>query len=118
MSHRTSVEESTMLRNRIVMMLLPGLSIVALGWVLAAPPKSAGSKKSEAANADSKSGASEKNSDATDKAGKEADAKSDSKENEKVVKTDAEWRKILTSMQFRVARKKRTEQAFTVAYWK
>ena len=35
---------------------------------------------------------------------------------EKVVKTDAEWRKILTPMQFRVTRKKWTERAGTGIY--
>ena len=32
---------------------------------------------------------------------------------EKVIKTDAEWKKILTPEQFRVMRLKGTEQAFT-----
>jgi peptide-methionine (R)-S-oxide reductase len=35
----------------------------------------------------------------------------------KVEKTEAEWRKLLTPEQFQVARKKGTEQAFTGAYW-
>lgn len=108
-----------MLRNRIVIAVItPGLALLALGWVLAAPPKSAGSKKLGGAQADSKAEASANKSDAADKGGKGADGKSDSKENERVVKTDAEWRKILTPMQFRVARKKGTERAFTGAYWK
>src|SRR5262245_15349878 len=36
---------------------------------------------------------------------------------EKVVKSDAEWRELLTPEQFRVARKHGTEPAFTGEYW-
>ena len=36
---------------------------------------------------------------------------------DKVVKSEGEWRKKLTSEQFDVARKKGTERAFTGAYW-
>jgi peptide-methionine (R)-S-oxide reductase len=36
---------------------------------------------------------------------------------EKVVKTDAEWRQMLTDEQFRVTRRKGTERAFTGSYW-
>jgi peptide-methionine (R)-S-oxide reductase len=36
---------------------------------------------------------------------------------EKVVKTEAEWKKVLTPEQFNVLRKKGTETAFTGQYW-
>ena len=37
---------------------------------------------------------------------------------EKVIKTDEEWRKLLTPEQYQVARKAGTEPAFTGKYWK
>src|SRR5258706_12091576 len=36
---------------------------------------------------------------------------------ERVVKSDAEWRKVLTPEQFRITRKAGTEIAFTRKYW-
>ena len=37
--------------------------------------------------------------------------------NDKVVKSDADWRKQLSDEQFHVAREKGTERAFSGAYW-
>ena len=36
---------------------------------------------------------------------------------EKIVKSDAQWRKTLTHQQFEIARKKGTERPFTGKYW-
>lgn len=44
-------------------------------------------------------------------------AKMESKEIEKIVKTEEEWQKVLTPMQFYVMRKKGTERAFTGEFW-
>jgi peptide-methionine (R)-S-oxide reductase len=35
----------------------------------------------------------------------------------KIVKSDAEWKKILTKEQYRIVRRKGTERAFTGTYW-
>jgi len=39
------------------------------------------------------------------------------KQPDRVVKTDAEWRKILTPTQYEITRQAGTERAFTGAYW-
>ncbi|MCZ6766331.1 MAG: peptide-methionine (R)-S-oxide reductase MsrB [bacterium] len=47
-----------------------------------------------------------------------AEAKKASTAPERVIKTDAEWRAILTPEQYRITRQQGTEAAFTGRYWK
>lgn len=78
-----------------------------IGWILAAIAALAVVSASVALSQNGKSG---------DKpAATEAKPK-DTKSAGKVTKTEAEWRKQLTPMQFEVTRKKGTEQAFTGEY--
>ena len=106
-----------MWRTRIPTMLFSGsvLLVWVLAWefVAAAPPAAndATKKKDATVNADKAA----KSNDKTSSADKNGPADGESTP-EKVVKTDAEWRKILTPAQFRVTRKKWTEPPGTGIY--
>jgi peptide-methionine (R)-S-oxide reductase len=100
----------------LTVLLCGGLLLI---WKLAsaAPPvaNDAKTNKDATASEDRATKSNKKTRSADKTAGKDDDPKP-----EKVVKTDAEWRKILTPMQFKVTRKKFTEQAGTgrYAHWK
>jgi peptide-methionine (R)-S-oxide reductase len=49
--------------------------------------------------------------------GARAGAGEPSRRKDKLVKSDEEWRQLLTPLQYQVLRKKGTERAFTGAYW-
>jgi peptide-methionine (R)-S-oxide reductase len=101
--------------NRIVTVLSTLAALIMLGVVVAAPPTATSSKTKPAENAttgkadgsDSKTTAKDKVSDADDGA-----------RSRKVIKTDAEWAKILTREQYRVTRKKEMERQNSGNLWK
>ncbi len=102
-----------MVRYRTLTILLCGLVLLIWEFVGAAPPvaKDAKSKKSATADDDKPAKSNGKTSSAGKKAvADDATAEKDTT-SEKVVMTDAEWRRILTPLQFKVTRKKFTEQA-------
>ena len=107
-----------MLRQRLVAFLFVAMALLIFSLGRAAPPKTTGPKKKTGdAAAAGKTESGDARSDAADNKPADADEE-DAAEPKKVVKTDAEWKKILTKEQFRVARKKGTERAFSGAHWK
>src|SRR5258708_6728056 len=104
--------------RRLATYVLAGLTLLLFTQGEAAPPKAAApKKKTSVAAADGKTEAGDAKSNAAETKPATADEEEDD-EPKKVVKTDAEWMRILTREQFRVARKKGTERAFSGAYWK
>lgn len=96
--------------------LVIGLTIHATGNAEESSAKGAG--RPSAASSKSKPVAKDAAKAADSKSAKDLDAsKDDPKKSDKVVKTAAEWRKQLTPTQYKVARLKATEPAFSGAYW-
>jgi peptide-methionine (R)-S-oxide reductase len=106
-----------MLRNRLIAGLCAGTVLLAFTLLDAAPPKSGTAKKKSGAATDSEN-ADDAKASSKDKKADSDDDEADDGEPKKVVKTDAEWRKLLTREQFRVARKKGTELSFGPGYHK
>src|SRR5258708_4031068 len=100
-----------MLRNRLIAVFCSGMTLLAFSLLVAAQPDEAASRKKKGVAGNSKADTKDKKSDA-------ADGTDDDDGPKKVVKTDAEWRKILSPIQFKVARKKGTEPAFGPGYHK
>lgn len=96
--------------------LVIALTIRGTGNAEDAPAKGTGRPGTTAAKSKPTGKDSTKSTDAKAAKGTDAD-KDDAKKPDKVVKTAAEWRKQLTPMQYKVARLKSTEPAFSGAYW-
>jgi peptide-methionine (R)-S-oxide reductase len=82
--------------KRPVLLLLVSVPVLAAGAVLVARPDAASKGAPMTASSSPASPAAS---------------------HDRVVKTDEEWKKILTKEQFTVTRKKGTERAFTGPYW-
>jgi peptide-methionine (R)-S-oxide reductase len=95
---------------------MAGVLLTAVPPNLAADKaKKPDSKSSSKSNSKSKEKTETGKTPAADSSGEDA-ADGDEETPKKVKKTDAEWRKQLTPLQFKVTRKKDTEQAFTGIY--
>src|SRR5262245_9635138 len=102
-----------MQRSQFMTILSTGIALSMIGLLAAAPPKTGAKKKPADSNA-----ATDDDAKAAAKDDQVDDDGDDSDKPKKVIKTDAEWRKILTPAQFKVARKKGTELEFGPAYHK
>jgi peptide-methionine (R)-S-oxide reductase len=98
-------------RELLFVSLATCLAIHNAGIAEEAPKKPVTSRTKPAAKAPAK-GADTKEVKADDATGKD-----DAKKPDRVVKTAAEWRKQLTPTQYKVARLKSTEPAFSGEYW-
>ncbi|MFH1924156.1 MAG: peptide-methionine (R)-S-oxide reductase MsrB [Planctomycetota bacterium] len=85
-------------------LLIPSAVLLALAAVLITRALAGGPSQEKGPPAPEKTAAGEANTDTWN--------------GKKVVKTEAEWKKQLTRMQFSVTRKKGTEPAFRNAYWR
>lgn len=98
---------------RLLTILLCGSLLLAWKPSAGAPPSANDAKAGKDTTANAGKGT--KSGKKKPPAGSKTDA-DDEPTPEKIVKTDAEWRKILTPLQFRVTRKKQTEEAGTGRY--
>lgn len=107
-------KRSMNLQRKLVCLVLGALFLVGCS-----DPRSAGTPaRSDASTAQSAMSAVPENAPAV--AGNTAEGKAamNNPATDKTVKTDAEWKKILTPDQFAVLRQKDTERPFTGKYWK
>lgn len=102
------------MKQRLNLKVVLTAVFVVAALLVGAPeaPSQSGRKKSAA----------EKNAEAAlnngDKAGEEKPDETSKWERDPLPKTNAEWRKVLTRMQYKVLRERETEKAFANRYWR